>query len=235
MSRSEGMERVLVIVAHPDDAESHAGGTVASFVQAGTRVTYVVVTNGEKGSRDRTMTAARLAAIRQDEQRRAAMTLGVSDVEFLGYPDSEVEDSRDLRRDLTRAIRRRRPDLVMVQNPNRTRDLGTSHRDHRIVASAALDCIYPLARDWMTFPELLPEYEPHEVREIYLMHAEHPEVIIDISRTIDLKARALACHVSQVGDDARRVEASVRARGAMAGRAHGLAYAEAFDRILVGR
>ena len=102
--------RVLVIVAHPDDAESHAGGTVAKMARAGKTVTYIVVTNGDKGSADRTMTPERVAGIRQEEQRRAAATLGVQHVEFLGYPDCEVEDTRNLRRDLTRQkIRRLQP------------------------------------------------------------------------------------------------------------------------------
>lgn len=227
------LRRILVIVAHPDDADAHAGGTIATLTAEGRMVAYVIVTNGDKGSADRTMTPVRLAAVRRDEQRNAARMLGVQHVEFLEYPDGEVEDTRDLRRDLTRAIRRFAPDLAIVQNPNRSRRLGTSHRDHRIVGGAALDCIYPLARDWMAFPELLPEYEPHKVREVYVMQADDPKVTVDISAHVALKARALACHVSQVGNDVRRVETAVRERAATLGTPHGLAYAETFDRIII--
>jgi len=228
------LHRILVIVAHPDDAEAHAGGTIAKLVHDGKAVAYVVVTNGDKGSANRAMTAERLALVREDEQRRAARTLGVEHVEFLGYPDCEVEDSRRLRCDLTRAIRRFRPDAVIVQNPFQTYDLGASHRDHRVAAGVALDCI-DLARNRTAFPELLPEYAPHGVREVFVMQSEAPTVFVDISTTVSLKAKALACHVSQVGSDGRRVEASVRERAAILGKRCGLTYAEAFARIVVDR
>src|SRR5438093_1064448 len=110
---ADKIERALVVTAHPDDSEFGTGGTVAKLAKDGCEVTYVVVTNGNKGSGDRTMTPERLAAIRADEQRNAARTLGVARVEFLGYPDGEVEDTRDVRRDVAREIRKWRPDLLM--------------------------------------------------------------------------------------------------------------------------
>jgi LmbE family N-acetylglucosaminyl deacetylase len=231
---SDTIERVMVVTAHPDDSEFGAGGTVATMVKQGREVTYVIVTNGDKGSSDRAMTPERLAKIRADEQRNAGRTLGVARVEFLGYPDCEVEDSRDLRRDVTRQIRRWRPDLVIAQNPHRTYNLGVSHRDHRITAGVVLDCVYPLARDHMAFPELMPDYEPHKVREVHLMQGENPQVVVDISGFMDLKIKALACHASQFADFAA-VEQRVRERSAELGRTKGYAYAEAFDRIVIGR
>jgi LmbE family N-acetylglucosaminyl deacetylase len=226
----EQSRRVLVITAHPDDSEFGAAGTVARFVRDGCEVTYVIVTNGSKGSGDRAMTSERLVRIRQEEQRSAARTLGVERVEFLGYEDGEVEDTHDLRRDVCREIRRWRPDLVICQSPSRTYNLGFSHRDHRIVGGVVLDCVYPLARDHLAFPELLPEYEPHKVREIYVMQWEHPQLVVDISDVMDLKLKALACHASQFGDFPA-LEARVRERAAALGKAKGYAYAEAFDRI----
>jgi LmbE family N-acetylglucosaminyl deacetylase len=231
---SHAIERVMVVTAHPDDSEFGAGGTVARFVKDGCEVTYVIATNGNKGSGDRTMTPERLAQIRAEEQRNAARTLGVARVEFLGYPDCELEDTRDLRRDITREIRRWRPDLVITMNPHRTYNLYASHRDHRTVAGAALDCIYPLARDHMSFPELMPEFEPHKVREVYLMQWENPHLVVDITDVMDLKLKALACHVSQVGDFAG-VETRIRERAGEIGRAKGYAYAESFDRIVMPR
>lgn len=227
-------ERVLVVTAHPDDAEFGAGGTIARLVKDGAKVAYTIVTNGNKGSSDRTMTPARLARIREEEQRNAARTLGVAQVDFLGYPDGELEDTRDLRRDITRAIRRWRPDLVITQNPHRTYNLYASHRDHRITAGVVLDCVYPLARDHMAFPELLPELEPHRVREVYVMQWENPHLVVDITETMDLKLRALACHASQV-PDFPAVEKRVRERAAEIGRPRGYAYAEAFDHIVLPR
>jgi LmbE family N-acetylglucosaminyl deacetylase len=231
---ADRIERIMVITAHPDDSEFGAGGTIARFVKDGCEVSYTIVTNGNKGSSDRSMTPERLSAIREREQRDAARTLGVTRVDFLGYEDGEVEDTRDLRRDVTRQIRRWRPDLIITQNPRRTYNLYASHRDHRITAGVVLDCVYPLARDHMAFPELLPEYEPHKVRELYLMQWENPHLVVDITTTIDLKIKALACHASQVPDFAG-VEKRVRERAAELGRDKGYAHAEAFDRIVLPR
>jgi LmbE family N-acetylglucosaminyl deacetylase len=143
--------------------------------EEGREITNVIVTTGDKGSGDRDMTSGRLAPIRAEEQRRAARVLGVERVEFLGYGDGEVENSRNLRRDLTRQIRRWRPDLIITLNPHRTYNhFAHWHRDHRITGRVVLDCVYPLARDHLSFPELLPEYEPHKVREVYLIQWEQP-------------------------------------------------------------
>jgi LmbE family N-acetylglucosaminyl deacetylase len=225
-------QRALVITAHPDDAEFGAAGTVAKLVRDGCEVAYVIVTNGNKGSGDRTMTPERLARIRAEEQRNAARVLGVERVEFLGYEDGEVEDTRALRRDVSREIRRFRPDLVICQNPNRTYNLGASHRDHRVVGGVALDCVYPLARDHMAFPELMPEFEPHKVREVYVMQWQSPQLVVDISDVFELKIKALACHASQFADFAA-VEKRVRERSGQLGAAEGYAHAETFDRIVL--
>ena len=182
------------------------------------------------------MTPDRLARIREAEQRNAAHTLGVKHVEFLGYDDGEVEDTRDLRRDITRQIRKWRPDLIIAQSPHRTPNVFASHRDHRITGGVVLDCVYPFARDHRAFPELLPAYEPHKVSEVYIIkwqEADH-EVAVDISETLDLKLRAIACHESQF-PDFPAMEAHVRARCAALGKSHGHAYAETFDRILVSQ
>ena len=229
---ADKIERVLVVTAHPDDSEFGAGGTVAKLVKDGCEVTYVIVTNGNKGSGDRTMTPERLAAVRAEEQRNAARTLGVERVEFLGYPDCEVEDTREVRREVTRHIRKWRPDLLICQSPTRTYNLGASHRDHRIVGGVALDCVYPLARDHMAFPELLPELAPHKVRQVYVMQWENPRLVIDISDVMDLKLRALACHASQFSDF-KALEARVRQRWSEIGKSHGYAYAEGFDHIVL--
>lgn len=228
------IERVMVVTAHPDDSEFGAAGTVAKLAREGKEVTYVIVTDGSKGSSDRTMTSTRLAAIRKDEQRNAAKALGVERVEFLGYVDCEVEDTRDLRRDITRQIRRWRPDLIITQNPHRSYNLYASHRDHRVTAGVVLDCVYPLARDHMAFPELRPDGEPHTVREVYVMAWENPQLVVDIAEVMDLKLKALACHVSQF-DDFAKVEARVRERAAALGRPKGYAYAETFDQVVMPR
>ncbi len=223
--------RIAVIVAHPGDAEFGCAGSVAKWGREGAMVAYVIATNGDKGSGDRTMTSERLARIREEEQRKAAGILGVEPVLFLGYQDGDLEDSPALRRDLVRALRRLRPERVVTRNPFRTLNVITSHRDHRTIAGVVLDAVYPMARDHLYFPELLAEgLEPWKVREIYLMGHDEPDVWVDITETVDVKLKALACHQSQM-KEWQSVEAGVWERAKAIGRPKGLALAEAFSRV----
>jgi len=228
-----GDDRVMVVGAHPDDPDFLAGGTVARLAKEGREITYVIVTNGNKGSSNRGVTAEQLIPIRAEEQRRAARVLGVERVEFLGYEDGELEDTRNLRRDITRQIRRWQPDLIITLNPHRTYDNFPGwHRDHRITGRVVLDCVYPLARDHLAFPELPLELEPHKVREVYVIQWEQPRLIIDITDTMDLKLEAIRCHASQVGDF-KSVEARMRHRAAVLGKEKAYVCAEGFDHIIV--
>jgi LmbE family N-acetylglucosaminyl deacetylase len=232
---TKGNGQVMVVAAHPDDPEFLAGGTVARLAKEGRELTYVIITNGNKGSSDRSVTSEQLTAIRQEEQRRAARVLGVGNVEFLGYEDAELEDTRTLRSDVTRQIRRWRPDLIITLNPHRTyNNFPGWHRDHRITGRVVLDCVYPLARDHRSFPAMLSEYEPHNVREVYLIQWEQPRLVIDITDTMHLKLEAIRCHASQVGDF-EAVEARMRHRAATIGQDKGYSYAEGFDHIVVPR
>jgi LmbE family N-acetylglucosaminyl deacetylase len=159
--------------------------------------------------------------------------LGVRHVEFLGYVDGELEDTRDLRRDITREIRRWRPDLIITLNPRRSyTHFAFWHRDHRTTGRVVLDCVYPLARDHLSFPELLPAYEPHKVREVYLIQWDQPGLVVDITDTMELKLEAIRCHASQVGD-VKAFEARMRERAATIGRERGSSYAEGFDHVVV--
>jgi LmbE family N-acetylglucosaminyl deacetylase len=232
---TERIQNVLLVTAHPDDSEFGAGGTVAALTREGKSVSYCILTNGDKGSSDRGMTPERLVKIREEEQRNAARVLGVETIDFLGFPDCELENTRETRLAVTGAIRRHRPDLIICQNPNRTKNFGASHRDHRVAADIVLDCVYPLARDHMAFPELLAQgLEPHKVKEVHMMWWDDPEIVVDISETIDLKIKALLCHVSQIKDVAA-MEKRVRDRNAELGKDKGFAFAETFDRVVIDR
>jgi len=232
---AQQIQRVLVVTAHPDDSEFGAGGTVAKLTREGKIVTYCIVTNGNKGSSDRSMTPERLVTIREEEQQNAARVLGVDTVDFLGFPDCELENTRESRMAVTAAIRRHRPDLIICQNPNRTKNFGASHRDHREAAGILLDCVYPLARDHMAFPELLEQgLEPHKVKEVHMTWWDDPEIVVDITDTMDLKIKALQCHMSQIRDMAA-MEKRVRDRNAQLGKAKGYAFAETFDQIVIER
>ena len=223
-------ERALAIFAHPDDAEFGCAGVAAKWARRGTEVYYVVCTTGDKGSSDPEMTSERLAAIREREQREAAAVLGVREVVMLRYGDGELEDTRDLRRDIVRAVRRFRPDVVFTSNPfvnNRH-----VHRDHRVAGQVVLDAVFPYARDHLHFPELRKEgLEPHKTPLALLWGAEDPDVSIDITETIEAKIEALMCHRSQFVGRAEQVAERVRAWTREAGRRADVPYAEAFRKI----
>jgi LmbE family N-acetylglucosaminyl deacetylase len=195
--------RILVIAAHPDDVDFGLAGTVAGWTDAGLEVSYCIVTNGDAGGSDPSVSRADMAVIRQAEQTAAAKQVGVHDLHFLGYPDGRVEPTIGLRRDLARVIRLLRPDRVVCQSPERSYiRMGVSHPDHRAVGTSALDAVYPDARNPFAFPELLAEekLEPWSVREVWIAGSPTPNHYVDITDTFPRKVAALRSHVTQIQD-----------------------------------
>ncbi len=199
-------KRAMSIHAHPDDQEFTVGGTLAKWARAGCEIVTVCITSGGAGSNKYTppdMTREALVSIREDEQREAGRILGVKDTIFLDYEDGMLEPSIALRRELTRLIRRHRPEAVLTGDPT-VRYYGTTymnHPDHRVAADVALDAVFPSAGTRLIFPELLAEgLEPHEVRQVYIHGAERPDTYVDIAETLDVKLAALRAHKSQMGE-----------------------------------
>lgn len=228
-------KRVLLVAAHPDDPEFSSAGTVALWVRSGIEVVYVLVTSGDKGTPDRDMTNDRLSSMREEEQKAAAARVGVTQVNFLRFPDGELTPSLALRGAITRMIRTYKPYAVMTHDPLTLfyNNEFINHPDHRAVGQATVDAIYPTARDPLQFPEQTREgLEPHKVKEIYLWGSDQANVLVDISETIESKIEALKCHASQIGDPATLGE-RLRARSSPVAKAHGLQYAESFRRIVM--
>ncbi|MHB8328077.1 MAG: PIG-L deacetylase family protein [Acidimicrobiales bacterium] len=219
-----GVERVLVVTAHPDDVDFGVAGSVAAWVKAGVEVVYCIVTDGDAGGSDRSMARADMARIRRDEQRAAASEVGVSDVVFLGYPDGRVTASMELRRDISRQIRRVRPQRLLCQSPERLWNrLGASHPDHLAAGEAAVCAAYPDAGNPFAHPELLEEgFEPFAVSELWVMASPGTDRVVDVTDTFERKIAALRCHRSQVGD-AEGLEERIRAWLTEGARAAGLA------------
>jgi LmbE family N-acetylglucosaminyl deacetylase len=219
---------ILAIAAHPDDIESWCAGTLACSIDAGATVRLVLVTSGEHGSSDPQATPAGVARQREQEARTAAERLGIAQVTFLGYGDGEVEDTRALRGDLVAAIRRWRPEVLFTHDPEQPWPPYLTHRDHRIVGRAALDAVYPLARDRLAFAEQLSEgLEPHAVREVWLFSSAAADSCVDIATGFERKLAARLAHVSQT-PDAKELAESWRARAGQIGDPTGLELAEAF-------
>ena len=196
------VQRALIIVAHPDDADFASAGTIARWTDAGIDVAYCLVTDGDAGGHDDSVPRAEIAPLRRKEQTAAAACVGVTDLRFLGYPDGRVEATLGLRKDLARVIRQVRPGRVVCPNPERNyARMGVSHPDHRAVGAAALDAIYPDARNPFAFPELRAEegLESWTVREVWLPGGPALNHYVDVTDTFHRKVAALRAHESQTG------------------------------------
>lgn len=194
-------DRAMVIMAHPDDPEFFCGGTIALWCAAGTEVSYLILTNGNKGSDDPEMTPEKLAEIRRGEQRAAAEVLGVKEVVFMNEPDGELQATLGLRKRVVAEIRRYKPDAIIAPDPTRFFSMNRyiNHADHRAAGEAAIDAIFPATGNRMYHPELLVEgLEPHPVKEVYLVGTDHPNQWVDISEVFDTKLQAIRCHSSQI-------------------------------------
>jgi len=198
----DGVERILVVTAHPDDVDFGAAGSVAVWTHAGVEVAYCIATDGDAGGSDRSVSRAERAVIRREEQREAARVVGVSDVTFLGFPDGRLTPSLDLRQAIAGVIRRFRPERVVAQSPERNwARIYASHPDHLAAGEAAICAVYPDARNPFAFPALLEEgLEPHSVPELWVMTTERADRVVDATEFFDLKLAALRSHRSQVGD-----------------------------------
>ena len=222
----------LVVIPHPDDAEGWCGGTVASWIGQGTKVFYVLCTDGSKGSDDPSTDPAQLAATREQEQMDAAEVLGVEEVVLLHHPDGELEDNGELRREIVRAIRRFRPDVILCPDPYRR--AFHWHRDHRITGLVTADAAFPYARDFLHFHELYAEegLEPHKTGMCLFWAPDVADTYVDIGEVLDVKARALSCHKSQISKRPDRdVAASVRDRAKAAAEGSDCEYAEAYRKL----
>lgn len=231
----EGITRVLVVGAHPDDIDFGAAGTVARCTDAGILVAYCLVTDGDAGGFDPSIPRSEIPQIRRAEQRAAAAFVGVDELHFLGYPDGRVEVTLDLRRDLTRVIRQTRPDLVICQSPQRNLErIYASHPDHLATGEATLCAVYPDARNPYAYPELLGEgLEAHTVREVWLTAHPESDHYVDVTDAVERKLDALHAHESQHVDPSA-MDARVREWMTMTAQAAGMEsgrYAEAFRRI----
>ncbi|MBV9119479.1 MAG: PIG-L family deacetylase [Chloroflexi bacterium] len=228
------IQRVMVVAAHPDDADIGCGGTMAKWSRQGKEIVYVNLTRGDKGSSDPDMTSERLAELRTAEQRAAAEIIGVREVLFLEGRDGELELTLELRKRLAGIVRQFRPDVIFTHDPTiHVYDNGNlNHPDHRVTGTTVLDVVYPISRDALHYPDQLAHgLTPHEVHEVYLFMANQPNMAFDISDSIGHKIEALQRHKSQF-PDAAWVEDWMCRRQSEVGRVHAMAYAEAFRHII---
>ncbi len=199
MLEDSAIERVLVVTAHPDDVDFGAAGTIATWTRAGIEVTYCVVTDGDAGGFDPNVPRTEIPTIRRAEQEAAAKAVGVSDVRFLGYTDGELTVTHELRRDISRVIRQVRPQRMLIQSPERNWNrIQASHPDHLAAGEAAIQAVYPDARNPFAHPGLLADgLADWAVPEVWVMAHATPDWYVDITDTFETKIEALTAHESQ--------------------------------------
>lgn len=225
---------VLGVAAHPDDLDFGASGSMSKWAKDGADVYYLILTDGSKGSDNPNLTSEELIKIRQDEQRAAAKAVGAKDVFFLGYPDAYLEVTLNLKRDICRVIRKIKPDVVITNDPTFIYDAERgfiNHSDHRAAGQATIDSVFPMARDRLTFPELLNEgLLPHKVSTLLLAAFGGGTFFVDITETIENKMNALAAHASQM-PNIKETQERMKLFAKNTGGKMGVGYGEGFTRI----
>ena len=218
------IKRVLVVMAHPDDCDFGAGGTIAQWTARGIHVSYCIITNGDQGGEESGIPLEQMAAVRQKEQRDAGKALGVNDITYLNYRDGWLAPSMELRKDIVKAIRIAKPDRMVVQSPERNYErVFASHPDHLAAGETAVQAVYPDARNPFAFTDLKEAgFEPWRVREVWMTGSPNPNHFVDITETFPKKIAALHAHVSQTAHN-KELEKMVREWGERNAQANGLA------------
>jgi LmbE family N-acetylglucosaminyl deacetylase len=196
---------ILVVLAHPDDPEFFCGGTLARWARLGHQIHYCLLTRGDKGHSDRSLSNEQVGQIREVEQQCAAEVIGVKSVRFFRYGDGFLHPGDEPRRDVVRVIRELKPNILLTSDPTHFyfEDRYINHPDHRAAGEITLDAFFPAANSPFYFPELLAEgLEPHPVDEVWLTLPVDPTVTIDVSQDWQTRLNALLCHKSQIGDEA---------------------------------
>ena len=222
-------ERVMAIMAHPDDPEFSCSGTIARWAKAGAKICYVLCTSGDVGIAKTGMTRQEASVIRESEQREACRITGVQEVVFLGEPDGMLVATLELRKKLVREIRRFRPEVVITGDPTRvwSGDSYINHPDHRAASAAALDAVFPAAGQPNLFEEIAEEgFKAYKPRKVYVTHWEDADVFINIEETIDVKIEALRAHKSQMKN--WDPEPRIKEWAASRGKGKEMAYAESY-------
>ncbi len=217
------IKRVLVVSAHPDDSDFGASGTIASWIKQGIQVSYCICTNGDQGGEESGIPVEEMPAVRQKEQRAAGAAIGVTDITFLNYRDGSLEPTLGLRKDIVRAIRIAQPDRMVIQSPERNWErIGASHPDHLAAGEAAIQAVYPDARNPFAFPDLMDAgFKPWRVKEVWVTAHASPDHFVDITDYFHLKMATLHAHASQTAHNAE-LENMVRSWGQRNATAGGL-------------
>ena len=206
MEFSEGWDspkEILIVLAHPDDPEFFLGGTIARWIKAGHTVRYVLLTQGDKGAKDVTLTKQDISSLRIKEQQAACATLGVASVDFFDYEDGYIVPDLEMRKKVVREIRRYKPQILVTCDPTNLfpHPQYINHPDHRYAGQVVVDAVFPAAGNHFFFMDLIEDgFQPHEVEEVWMSLTSQPDVTLDVTEFWPLKIEVLKQHASQIGD-----------------------------------
>ena len=217
------IKRILVVMAHPDDCDFGAGGTIAKWTAQGISVSYCIITNGDQGGEESDVPIEEMAKVRQEEQREAGKALGVTDITFLNHRDGWLVPTIELRKEIVREIRKSKPDRMVIQSPERNYErIFASHPYHLAAGEVAIQAVYPDARNPYAFTDLKAAgFEPWRVKEVWITSSPTPNHFIDITETFPKKIAALKAHVSQTAHNLE-LEEMVKSWGERNAEAQGL-------------
>lgn len=236
LKNNSSQKVILAVGAHPDDIDIGSSGSIARWVKEGAEVHYLILTDGSKGHEDHTIPAKKLTRMRRAEQEEAAKILSLSSVHFLDFTDGELQNTPKLQKQIVKLIRTLKPTIVLCWDPTFTYDLDRgfiNHPDHRVAGQATLDSVFPFARNSRTFPELLAAgLQPHSVKEVLLVNFSKQNYFVDITKTWDLKWKAISCHQSQFSDF-NELKKRVEVINKKFGKKINKKYAEGFLRIRI--
>lgn len=234
MKKENNNLTVLGVCAHPDDLDAGAGGSFAKWASEGAKCYYLICTDGSMGSLDKGISKKKLVETRREEQRAAGKILGLKGVFFLDHNDTELEVNRKLKGEIVWHIRKLKPDIVVTTDPttiiySRNGFRFINHSDHRAAGLATIDAIYPLAKNHFAFEEFRKDgLQPHKVKSLYILGWGEGAEMVNITKTIDLKMKALQQHKTQgIGQNADML----KKMGSIIGKKAGYRYAESFMRI----
>ena len=226
---------VLAVAAHPDDLEFSVSGTIAKWTAQGVKAYYLILTDGSKGTEDRSALPYDMTKLRRQEQKAAGEIIGLSDVFSEDFEDGTLENTMAVKKAISRIIRKVKPDVVLCMDPTFIYSLERgmiNHSDHRAGAMAVIDSVYPLARDHLSFPDLLEKekLEPHKVKTLLMTNFEDHNYGEDVSEFFNTKIKALAAHESQI-PNIEATTAMLKNFMSINGKKYGFQYVEVFKRL----
>ena len=233
MKTWEEKKKILVILAHPDDPEFFCGATLAKWAREGHQITYYLLTRGEKGTNESFSDTSHIIEIREKEQRKAAEVIGAKEVSFSTHPDGFLEATIEVREELVKIMREKKPDIVVSCDPDNLFLFNETinHTDHRAAGLAVIDSIFPAVQNDDFFPELLKEgLKQHHVQELWLSLPKEANIVMDVTTTWETKITALLEHRSQIGDAEKFRERMIKRGRKVLGKTR---YFEEFHRLII--